>query len=69
MHEEDLATVTIRCPHCGHTTVIDLDTSAGDQDYQEECEACGDIIHVQLSVDERHNKTSVRIDANDEQFY
>ena len=69
MHEEDLSSVLVRCPHCGHTTQLGIDNSAGDQDYQDECSACGDLIHVQLQVDELNNKTRVRIDVNDEQFY
>lgn len=69
MHEEDLNSVVVRCPHCGHTTQLDIDTTAGDQDYQDECAACGDLIHVQLQVDELNNKTRIRIDGNDEQFY
>lgn len=69
MHEEDLNSVVVRCPHCGHTTALDIDNSEGNQDYQDECSACGDLIHVQLQVDELHNKTKVRIDGNDEQFY
>ncbi|AVJ56036.1 CPXCG motif-containing cysteine-rich protein [Idiomarina sp. OT37-5b] len=69
MHEEDLNSVVVRCPHCGQTTQLDIDTSAGNQDYQDECAACGDLIHVQLQVDEMNQKTRVRIDGNDEQFY
>ncbi|MGM0482156.1 MAG: CPXCG motif-containing cysteine-rich protein [Pseudomonadota bacterium] len=69
MHEEDLNTITVRCPHCGQTTQLVIDKSDGNQDYQDECSACGDLIHVQLQVDELNKKTKVRIDGNDEQFY
>ncbi|RUO77676.1 CPXCG motif-containing cysteine-rich protein [Idiomarina seosinensis] len=69
MHEEDLKSILVRCPHCGHNTSLEIDQSEGDQDYQEECSACGELFHVQLTVDELQQKTRVKIDGNDEQFY
>ena len=46
MNEENLKSVPVKCPHCGHNTFLDIDASEGNQDYQEECSACGDLIHV-----------------------
>ncbi len=69
MHEEDLTNAIVRCPHCGHTTQLGVDTSNGDQDYQEECSDCCDLIHIQLTVDPIHSQTRLKVDGNDEQFY
>ena len=49
--------------------LLDIDASEGNQDYQEECAACGDLIHVQLQVDEVNQQARVKVDGNDEQFY
>jgi len=69
MNEENLKSVPIECPHCGHNTFIEIDTSEGSQDYQEECAACGNFFHIQLQVDEANQQARVKVDGNDEQFY
>lgn len=69
MREEDLKSVSLQCPSCGHNTSLDIDTSQGEQDYQEECSACGNLIHVQLDIDEVNQQARIRVDGNDEQFY
>ncbi|MGM0905552.1 MAG: CPXCG motif-containing cysteine-rich protein [Pseudomonadota bacterium] len=69
MNEENLQSVPVKCPHCGHNTFLDIDASEGNQDYQEECSACGDLIHVQLQIDEVNQQARVKVDGNDEQFY
>ncbi|SET47561.1 CPXCG motif-containing cysteine-rich protein [Thalassotalea agarivorans] len=59
----------IKCPHCGHHLHLAIDFSAGDQDYYDECPACCKDIHLNLHVDEYHQKLQLFVDADDEQFY
>ncbi len=42
----------IHCPYCGEPFEIALDTSAGDQDYIEDCQVCCRPISIGLVVDE-----------------
>ncbi len=65
----DVKTQRIECPHCGHHIYIELDTSGGDQDYVEDCSACCNPIHLQLHIDDLHEKVELRVDADDEQVY
>ncbi|WP_448565417.1 CPXCG motif-containing cysteine-rich protein [Thalassotalea ganghwensis] len=59
----------IECPHCGHHLFVTLDTSAGDQDYYDECPACCHDIHLNMHIDEYHQKVQLAIDADDEQYF
>lgn len=38
--QDPLHEKAIRCPHCGERMHIVVDTSAGDQDYVEDCQVC-----------------------------
>ncbi|MCL1123219.1 CPXCG motif-containing cysteine-rich protein [Shewanella surugensis] len=62
-------TKTISCPHCGHHQYIDIDASAGDQDYYEDCRVCCNPIHLRLHLDEYQKKVEVFIGSDDEQLY
>lgn len=64
-----LHNTTIRCPHCGHTTHVQLDTSNGDQDFVEDCANCCNPIHLNVHVDERFRKIELSVDADDEQIF
>jgi hypothetical protein len=35
-----VAPVDITCPYCGETFETEVDTSAGDQEYIEDCQVC-----------------------------
>ncbi|GLX80493.1 hypothetical protein tinsulaeT_38330 [Thalassotalea insulae] len=59
----------VTCPHCGHHIFIALDTSSGDQDYYDECPACCNDIHLNLHIDEYHQKIQLAIDSDDEQVF
>lgn len=59
----------LHCPHCGHTIHLDIDISEEEQNYQDECAACGGDIHVRLHREIGDDKLHVQIDANDEQIY
>lgn len=41
----------IQCPYCWETIVIELDLSAGDQLYTEDCSVCCRPILVRLRTD------------------
>ncbi len=43
---------TILCPNCGHRTTIEIDTSAGDQNFYEECTVCHHEIHLNMHIDQ-----------------
>ena len=45
-------TANIDCPYCGERIELDIDTSAGSQDYIEDCQVCCRPIHLLLTVDE-----------------
>ncbi|MEM0514431.1 CPXCG motif-containing cysteine-rich protein [Pseudoalteromonas sp. YIC-827] len=66
---KDYSLQRVRCPHCGHHTFVDVDTSSGDQDYYEDCAACCNPIHVNMHIDQALNKVELRIDADDEQIF
>lgn len=59
----------IECPHCGHHLFVSLDPSGGDQDYYEECPACCKEIHLNMHIDEYHQKLQLAIDSDDEQVF
>ncbi|AUJ69850.1 MULTISPECIES: CPXCG motif-containing cysteine-rich protein [unclassified Pseudoalteromonas] len=59
----------IECPHCGHHIFVNLDTSEGDQDYFEDCAACCNPIHLNMHLDQLHNKLELRVDSDDEQVF
>ena len=60
---------TIACPHCGHHQRIELDATAGDQEFYDDCRICCNPIHIRLHVDEANRKIELRVDGDDEQLY
>lgn len=69
-YEEHILKQThIVCPHCGHHTHVDLDCSAGDQDYIDECSNCYAPIHLNLHLNEISRKVELNISSDNEQFY
>jgi hypothetical protein len=59
----------IECPHCGHPIYLALDASAGDQDYYDECPACCMEMHLNLHIDEYHQKILLGVGSDNEQFF
>ena len=41
---------TIYCPYCGESIEVQVDTSAGDQAYIEDCQVCCRPIELSLQV-------------------
>ncbi|WP_448211523.1 CPXCG motif-containing cysteine-rich protein [Colwellia sp. MEBiC06753] len=66
---DELQKMRIECPHCGHHLHIELDTSAGDQNYYDECPACCRDIHLNMHINELQQNVELSIDADDEQFF
>lgn len=54
------------CPYCGQTMEIEVDCSAGDQSYYEDCEVCCMPVWLRLCVDERGDLKSVEGRRDDE---
>ncbi len=54
----------VQCPHCGHSISITLDASNGDQEFYDDCPACCHAIHLNMHVDELHDKVELFIDDN-----
>lgn len=46
----DLQEQSINCPYCGESIDILLDTSAGKQEYYEDCSVCCRPIYLQQGV-------------------
>lgn len=42
----------VQCPYCWETIALELDLSAGSQDYTEDCSVCCQPILVRLRVSE-----------------
>ena len=42
----------IRCPYCGETINIIVDTSAGSQSYVEDCQVCCQPMQIFIDVDD-----------------
>ncbi|WP_418139894.1 CPXCG motif-containing cysteine-rich protein [Oceanimonas smirnovii] len=59
----------IVCPHCGHHTRIEVDASAGDQDYYEDCQACCNPMYLRVVRNEISDEVEVSVDADDEQYF
>lgn len=57
-----IETVTIECPYCGEAFETIVDSSAGDQDYIEDCVVCCSPIECQLTVTADGAQLSVRRD-------
>lgn len=66
---QELTEKRITCPHCGHHLHATIDSSAGDQDYYDECPACCMEIHYRLHIDEYHQKIQLAVDSDDEQVF
>ncbi|TYK64264.1 CPXCG motif-containing cysteine-rich protein [Colwellia echini] len=55
----------ITCPHCAHHLHTTIDSSAGDQDYYDECPACCNEIHYHLHIDEYRKTIQLSVDSGD----
>jgi hypothetical protein len=62
----NLETAFIPCPYCGQPFEAEVDISAGDQDYVEDCPVCCRPIEFRLHVGLDGTLESVRVARDDE---
>ncbi|MCG6868826.1 MAG: CPXCG motif-containing cysteine-rich protein [Gammaproteobacteria bacterium] len=58
--------VEVLCPYCGKSIEIDVDCTAGNQSYFEDCRVCCAPIQFSVSVDSRGNLIAVDARREDE---
>jgi hypothetical protein len=63
---ELLERITIDCPYCGEPNALLVDTSAGAQEYIEDCSVCCRPMRVQLQVE--GDEVMLRVRSEDELF-
>ena len=56
----------IDCPYCGENFDLEVDCSAGGQQYVEDCPVCCQPIEISTSVDIEGNLQDVRAQRNDD---
>jgi hypothetical protein len=61
-----LSPQSVPCPYCGETFETTVDTSAGDQDYIEDCPVCCRPIAFRLTVDEEGEVVELEAHRDDE---
>ena len=47
--------VLLTCPHCWSAVELDVDCTAGDQVYFEDCQTCCGSMEIHIHVDEHGN--------------
>lgn len=57
---------SVRCPYCGETFATDVDASAGNQEYIEDCYVCCRPIVFHISTNADGNLTGVEARRDDE---
>lgn len=50
---------TVSCPYCGESFETNVDTSAGNQEYIEDCAICCQPIMFRIATDEDGNLTAL----------
>ena len=43
---------SITCPYCGEVIELEIDCSAGDQSYIEDCRVCCRPIEIEIAIDD-----------------
>ncbi len=56
----------IECPYCGESFTTEIDTSAGSQDYIEDCQVCCRPILFHLVVDHHGTMTNLETRREDD---
>ncbi len=60
---------SVICPHCGKSTQVAIDSSAGNQRFYEDCRLCCNAINLRVEIDELQHKVLLFVDGDDEQLY
>jgi hypothetical protein len=50
----------IHCPYCGEQLEVLIDSSAGDQDYIEDCQVCCSPIEISVQIDSSGQITNIQ---------
>jgi hypothetical protein len=58
--------IEIVCPYCGEIMEADIDCTAGNQLYYEECQVCCSPVKFIVTVDDVGNLTEVKARREDE---
>lgn len=56
----------VRCPYCGESFETDIDTSAGNQTYIEDCYVCCRPISFHTAIDPEGNLTNIELHRDDD---
>lgn len=56
----------IDCPYCGENFDLEVDCSAGDQQYIEDCPTCCQPIEISTAIDFDGNLQDVQAHRNDD---
>lgn len=69
MDTEKIHETKVHCPNCGHNIHLDIDLSEEQQDFDDECRACGAVIYLRLYRDAADDRFHLQIRSDDEQYY
>lgn len=58
--------IEVICPYCGQTMEVDIDCTAGNQAYYEDCQVCCAPVRFVVTVDGRANLTQVETYRDDD---
>ena len=61
-----LEALTITCPYCGEANTLNVDCSAGDQHFIEDCRVCCRPMELTLQVDDRGRPAGLEARRDDE---
>lgn len=58
--------IELICPYCGETMEVDVDCTAGNQVYYEDCQVCCAPVKFIVTVDDSGNLSDLRARRDDE---
>ncbi len=64
LHIQDETQIT--CPYCGETIPILIDSSAGSQEYHEDCSVCCAPIFFSIAIDHEGNLIQIEAKRDDD---
>ena len=58
--------IELICPYCGETMEVDVDCTAGNQVYYEDCQVCCAPVKFIVMVDDSGNLSDLKAQRDDE---